>query len=74
MRLEGIAAFVAGVVLAATTSILAQTGPTFPTDPPIIGDDMVRSGSSIEPGKPSPSPTEGSDFNPVPSTDTGDGR
>jgi len=49
--------FVAGVVLAASSTVVAQTGPTFPTSPPVAvggsaGDSTVGSGSSIDPGSP----------------------
>ena len=46
--------FAAGVVLAASSTIVAQTGPTFPTTPPVTvtgsaGDPAVGSGSSVDP-------------------------
>ena len=46
--------FAAGVVLAASSTVVAQTGPTFPTTPPVTvsgsaGDTAVASGSSVDP-------------------------
>jgi len=46
--------FAAGVVLAASSTVVAQTGPTFPTTPPVVvtgsaGDTAVGSGSSADP-------------------------
>ena len=46
--------FAAGVVLAASSTVVAQTGPTFPTTPPVAvtgsaGNAAVGSGSSIDP-------------------------
>jgi hypothetical protein len=46
--------FAAGVVLAASSTVVAQTGPTFPTTPPVTvdgstGDTTVGSGSSVDP-------------------------
>jgi hypothetical protein len=46
--------FAAGVVLAASSSVVAQTGPTYPTTPPVTvsgsaGDTTTGSGTSIDP-------------------------
>ena len=46
--------FAAGVVLAASSTVVAQTGPTYPTTPPVTvsgstGDTAVGSGSSVDP-------------------------
>ena len=54
--------FAAGVVLAASSTVVAQTGPTYPTTPPVTvagsaGDTTAGSGGSVdqrsstEPGK-----------------------
>jgi hypothetical protein len=50
--------FAAGVILAASSTVVAQTGPTFPTTPPVtVGsgdsrDITVGSGTSIPPSNP----------------------
>jgi hypothetical protein len=54
MRWSNLLGFAAGVMLAASASVVAQTGPTFPTTPPVTlpgpaGDATVASGSSIDP-------------------------
>jgi hypothetical protein len=76
--------FAAGVILAAGSTVMAQTGPTFPTTPPVtvdgsVGDSTVGSGtsvdprSSIDPGKPRTSGPEGIEVI-LPGTDPGAGR
>ena len=76
--------FAAGVVLAASSTVVAQTGPTFPTTPPVtvggsVGDSTVGSGtsfdprSSADPGKPRTSGPEGIDAI-LPGTDPAAGR
>lgn len=49
--------FAAGVILAASSTVVAQTGPTFPTTPPVTvggsaGDTTVGSGTSVDPRNP----------------------
>jgi hypothetical protein len=49
--------FAAGMALAASSSVIAQTGPTFPTTPPVMGtgsagDATIGSGSSADPRNP----------------------
>jgi hypothetical protein len=49
--------FIAGVLLAASPTVLAQTGPTYPTTPSATiagpsGDNAVGSGSSTDPSNP----------------------
>lgn len=68
--------FAAGVMLAAGSTVVAQTGPTFPPNPPpiVIGDGMAGSGGSIEPGKPLPKPADGAELPPIPGGDPGAGR
>ena len=54
--------FAAGVMLAASSTVVVQTGPTFPTTPPVVaggsaGEVTARAGTSVdarssaEPGK-----------------------
>jgi hypothetical protein len=81
MRWPGLFGFLAGVVLAASPTVLAQTGPTFPTDPPVstaAGDPKTgsdgSSGSSTEPGQPQPSTRGSADIPPIPGPDLGAGR
>jgi hypothetical protein len=70
------AAFAAGVLLAASPSVIADTGPTFPTDPPPVasGDGTAGSGGSTEPRKPRTTITGGVDIHPIPGGDPGAGR
>jgi hypothetical protein len=70
------AVFAAGLLLAATPSVIADTGPTFPADPPpiVIGDSTAGSGGSTEPRKPRTTVTDGMDIRPIPGGDPGAGR
>jgi hypothetical protein len=61
MRCTKFLGFAAGVMLAASSTVVAQTGtqtgPTFPTNPPVTvgssaGDITAGSGSSIDPRNP----------------------
>jgi hypothetical protein len=76
--------FAAGVVLAASSSVVAQTGPTFPTTPPVtisgsVGDPAAGSGgsvdprNSVDPGKPTTSTADGMSVI-LPGTDPAAGR
>ena len=76
--------FAAGVVLAASSTVVAQTGPTFPTTPPVTitgsaGDAAVGSGSSADaknsadPGKTRTSTVDGMSVI-LPGTDAAAGR
>jgi hypothetical protein len=70
MRMTKFKGFAAGVILAASSTVAAQTGPTYPTDPPVTvsgsaGDTTAGSGGSIDPrnrpqpGKPRPGTPSG---------------
>lgn len=76
--------FAAGVVLAASSSVVAQTGPTYPTTPPITtaggaGETTTGSGGSsdprgpAEPGKPRTGTADGISTI-LPGTEPGAGR
>ena len=76
--------FAAGVVLAAGSSVIAQTGPTFPTTPPLTevgtaGVAAIGSGGTVdprnpvEPGKPRTSTADGMSVI-LPGTDPAAGR
>lgn len=75
--------FAAGVVLAASSTVGAQTGPTFPPPPVTVGgpsgDTTTGSGSSVDPnnpvdkGKPRTGTADGLDVI-LPGTDPAAGR
>lgn len=84
MRTTKFLGFAAGVVLAASSTVVAQTGPTFPTTPPLTvggstGDMTMGSGSSVdprysvEPGKTRTGTTTGMEVI-LPGTDSAAGR
>jgi len=75
--------FAVGVTLAASSAVVAQTGPTFPLPPVTVGgpsgDTTVGSGSSVDPnnpvdkGKPRTGTPDGMDVI-LPGTDPAAGR
>jgi len=84
MRWTKFLAFTVGVVLAASSTVMAQTGPTFPTTPPVTvggaaADSAVGSGTSVDPGnavdreKPRTTRPDGIDII-LPGTDPAAGR
>jgi hypothetical protein len=84
MRWTKFLGFAAGVILAASSTVVAQTGPTYPTTPPVTvggstGDSTAGSGGSVDPrnavdpGKPRPATPSGMDVI-LPGTDPAAGR
>jgi hypothetical protein len=87
MRWTKFLGFAAGVILAASSTVVAQTGPTYPTTPPVIvggpaadsRDSTVGSGTSTNPNisinrdKPRPGKPDAMDTI-LPGTDPAAGR
>jgi hypothetical protein len=53
MRWRKFAGFAAGLILAASSTVVAQSGPTFPivSPLPVSGESTTASGSTVDPGK-----------------------